>query len=1082
MTFSAEKKDLTPRQKESLDTSVDVALVAGAGSGKTKVLVERYIEILRADPALMPENILALTFTEKASAEMRDKIRDELCSIADSEGGRWEMVLEGLDTADISTIHSFCAKLVRSDPLQCGLDPDFRVLSETEMSVVLTDVINSMLKETGPESLSLRRLIVDHSMNSVVKMLKGLARDRAKMSLDMSSDEFRASSLRFLDGSYSEALEAAVRELHDIIPCLKALHGLKVPPFVDSGTRVMNGLKRVLDLASKINAAPSRVEELALMAELSKARAVLLNTKGTARSAGGLGNSRFWRSDLGALRENMAQVFSYENRHSNTLLFVERGDLMDRARERLTDLISVLSSFLSRLAAEKRRRNGLDFDDMVDMAVGMVRSDRNGAAEKLRSRLRHIMIDEFQDTDDRQWRIAEALWNGGRDCRLFIVGDPKQSIYGFRSADVRLFSKVSDMVRSGAKGKGFALDRNFRSSKEIMDFVNAVFPSVMGEDGGGWGVPFDPLDAHKGPGGSVSVVAVVGKRGAEAREGAFAASHILRSVGSLTVEDDKGRRPLRFGDIAVLLPTRKGIKYYEEALRGASVPFTVYKGKGFFERQEVSDILSLTSFLSNPTDDIALASVLKGPFFVLSDEDLFAIPGTGGTTLFERMGKHPPLVNAHGRLLRSIELSSMLPPFISVPMIMDILCAHSALKGRRGSRNLDKLLDWVRSEDTMRTLGEMRDSLYRFVEEPPPEGEANVAFEKDTVSLLTVHAAKGLEWPMVMVLGMQHEGRPKNASPYQLSQDRGLALTVSDDMSGRSVHTTSWSKALEDQERKDMEESKRLFYVACTRAKDHLVLSGMLPIGQNGQEEEPRAMMRLLREHMPLAYEDLKAGSKDIGGVKVLIHAVEGDDAVVMEAEEEADKEGPNLTEEGSSIGVMMVGPPPSSPPVPFLAPTDGRITGPVMEEMGLARAGPGPKGEERSLPGTVDPRQFGECVHEIMEGRVPERVLREHGMMSVRDEVMDRVSAMKARLSALDIEREWRELELCVPMEIKDLGRVIVRGRLDLLVRSRDGSYTVIDYKTGELRPEYLAQMEIYRRMVSKVFKGPVGTMLLGS
>lgn len=1040
---------LTDRQLESLDTSSHLVVTAGAGSGKTKVLVERYMSVLRNDPSLLPGNILALTFTEKASLEMKERIRKEVQELADTEEERWEEVLESLEEADISTIHSFCTSIIRANPISLGLDPDISVLTETETSAIMKEIIKKTFTIPGEESQALRRLIVDMGQFSVVNMVKGIIRDRSRLPYDPGSEDLVKTSKLYHSRTAKELLEKAEEDMGDLLIHLRQLAGLEVPSEMrDSGVRAVKGISEVLSLVRR------GAETREILAALSRSREVLLTKGGREKSSSRLGNSRVWGSDIRVLKESFGHLFSYVHAYQDILLFIEKEGLMDRARERIGDLLEVVSAVNRSYMEEKRKLNGMDFDDQISFAMEILEKNSEGILNGFRKRYRHVLIDEFQDTDPRQWKLAEMLWDGGKGCTLFLVGDPKQSIYGFRSADVRLFLKATGLLDGHEKGNVVVLDRNFRSSSEIMEFVNTVFPRVLKDGENRWSVPFDPLKAHRSGGGSVSIVGVVGKIGAEAREGRMAAEIIQRALRGWEVDDGDDRRPLRLSDIAILLPTRKGFQRYEDALRNASIPYQVYKGRGFFERQEIKDVLRFLEFLTDTNDDIALASVLKGPFFSLSDEDLMTVASESGINLLSKIGSCSKFSDVFEVISKCLRVCDQETPWMAMEEIFEICGIHATSGGRRQYRNLDRLLEWMVENCANWDLYQVKNALKMMIEEPPTEGEPPVSRDEDAVTVLTVHAAKGLEWPMVLVLGMNHEGRGDQWSNHRIHPDHGVVMKVLDTTTGELIKTPAWSSAGEENDIREMEERKRLFYVACTRARDHLVLSGVIPVDRNGVEQEPRGLMKLLKEGTDLSLEDFEDPVKNIGGIDVRLFPVKQGEEPVPEEEEERTIE---VQMKKGSI-------PSSCNPVErgkarFFNPTGDEI-------LGVAGGEKKRTGRELGSHGPA-PDELGEMVHRALEGVSVKRLLREYGYEDddTRKMIERIVSDLKNQSDRIG-GRQYREVEIVGRSKEENLP---LKGRVDLLIEKEDGGLVVVDYKTGKEREEHEIQLKAYLDMLEE-------------
>ncbi|MFO8051571.1 MAG: UvrD-helicase domain-containing protein [Thermoplasmatota archaeon] len=1052
---------LTERQESSLDITRNVAVTAGAGSGKTRVLVERYMKILKSSDSILPRNILALTFTEKAASEMKERIKISVKDLLPGDPVKWSRVLDDLPSADISTIHSFCTKLIRNDPIPCGLDPDLRIITETESQEMLKESVNELLTVEGKESSALRRLLVDIGTWNTSRMLISLVRERSRTDMDIGSDEFRARSRKYLEETWNSRLDTALDDLDPLIRHLDGIKDLPVPDVQkDTAVPLMQAMQPVFRLMHGYE--DSRETRLKLLSLLNGAREHLLTSSGKERGVGRLGNSRVWGKDHGAVKKCFSLVFSFAFENRELLSIASNPDLKRRARERVKDVLEVYTSLEERFTGKKRMANGVDFDDQISLALMLLQGGSPKLLENLRKRYVHLLVDEFQDTDPRQWKLVDLLWNGGRSSRLFIVGDPKQSIYGFRSADVRLFMDAQRTLRGHKQGKCVVLDRNFRSRKEIMELVNELFPGIMEKEGSRWEVDFDPLEPHRRAEGSVTVMGVLGGRGSEIWEGAKAAELIKKAVRDWNVEDKDGERGLKFGDIAILLPTRKGFQHYENALRAENIPFQVYKGKGFFERQEVKDVLHLLSFITDPVDDLALASALKGPFFGLSDEDLLKISTSGGRSLHEKMvnsGSFPAEADLISRLM---EISDSRVPYQALDDIFREIGAHAVMGGARGSRNLDRLVEWAMEESSAGSMPELKERLRRLVEDPPKEGEPPIRVDEDSVSVMTVHAAKGLEWPMVMVLGMNHEPRGGWTRPYNLDPEKGLSIKIMDPATGELVRTPSYLDSQEDQEDKELQERKRLLYVACTRARDHLVLSGSIPMDRYGREREPHGMMRLLWSSMDLSLEELDKGVKMVGGTAVNLIKVSREDLTEAEQDDVGHME-MDQGVEGTSVEVP--GPVRGNQPTYLLSPS--RILQTDDEKRGIPLDYPDPEG--------IPPDVMGDMVHSVLQGLPVSRVVRERGLEGSEEKVLELTGAIKEQMDVKGLDPVHTEVEITGELD----GEPVI-GRIDLIARNREGKLVVVDHKTGRKKEKHLEQVRIYAKLLAGSVDEEIGCDIL--
>ncbi len=805
------------------DLSRSVHLSASAGSGKTRALKDRYLALLdRMDAlGLGIDQAVAITFTEKAAAEIKQRV------LRDLPEPMLKRIVRGRQDLRISTIHSFCMNLLKRYPLEAGLPPDFGVLDERDRAYKARQAVETALERLGRDRevmTPLRDLTADgladavHALLAVRTRLQrieidaggpegllralsrgmGLERTEAELSSLLAGADWRRAFLRM----------AEILRQQDAGPEAGAVHG-----------------HEALAAAADPVAAQSLARELA---------AIYFNKDGSASKRPSIA-----KKDLRGDRQTYEEAF-----------FTVQG-LLERFREldgRLSAGRTSTSLLRLYLAAEeayqdlKLREGLLDFDDLEVSAYRLLRSP--GSPEVLYwldRKVLHFLVDEFQDTSDIQWavldRLTEELFSGlGAEkpmpATLFVVGDRKQSIYRFREANYRLIETVRDRMGSlpPDQQEVRTLDRNYRSLPAVTGTVNRVFAAL-------WGNGYEPSATDRqGHAGTVRLLELPpGRAAGKADEADLLARELRRIVRSGTPvgerKDDRWtERPAGYGDCAVLLQSRTRLKEYEAALMRHAVPFRVIGGIGFYDEDEVQAVLHVLFFLWNRSDRLSLAAALASPLFGLDGSDLARL-AAGGRDLLEALREERP---ADWSVLHQwLSLAGLVPLGDLVHAVIRDRAAAVRF-GRRSPQavfNLDKLLDTAREFDRRgyTTLQDFVEWVRNIRASEQREATADVSLpgEAGAVSIMTVHKAKGLEFPVVLLPGMNQQPRSVTMGPEALIEEGGNGLRTALRAVGGPVYDELWEREREELR----QEHERLLYVAMTRARDHLVMLGSLEEG-----------------------------------------------------------------------------------------------------------------------------------------------------------------------------------------------------------------------------------------------------------
>jgi len=1171
---------LTPSQRKALDSQRNIAVTASAGSGKTATLVERYLELLRAHPGIGVRSVLAITFTQKAAAEMRDRVAARLKKTLDREPDpderrRLAAVYEDLSGARIGTIHAFCAGVLREHPVEAGVDPGFSVLEEVEATRMRHQAVRETLETlaTRPDGDSdkqaLRRLLqewerryLDTVLDCLVRR-KRLVRYWSRRYLEMSPEQIHSSWRESLRALQEPACQDLLRR-GEFLPRLGELAALT--PLEGAAP----------DSAEKI-LAPARPHIRSLLGDPSLETALetlpglavaLTTASGQPYKTARLGKKACWDPEaLARCRQALADVGSRLAPHRE--VFGQTLGSRDlRAAQVLRALARVFLQVDARYAQKKGPGTLLDFDDLQEKALDLIRAGDGQIGRRLARQYRFVLVDEFQDTDQLQWDLIRALisTDGQLDPdKLFIVGDPKQSIYSFRGADVAVFARVQDAIlaandhhqrqtvpfrsedgeevesRSEERSGVLVMGENFRTLAAPVAFVNFLFPQFMqAVEGELFQVGYDPLICQRAEAtgqGSVELLLAPTEEGEEdldslQREAELLARRLRRLLdeGDLPIAAGDELRPPRPGDVAVLLRRRRNLSAYEQALRGLHIPFQVVGGLGFYQRQEIYDLANILRVLCNPRDGVALLGALRSPYFALSDNALFALAQLRGGRLWDKLraaGQHPDhLSPADQQAIRdAVELLDRwrrLKDRVSLVELLHAVLADTGAwgflsfgeRGEQNLANLGKFLGLARSFEGggFSTLTDFVAHLDLLTDEEEKEGEAQLAEEGgDAVQLLTIHAAKGLEFPIVFVPDLDGEFNLRLSEAALVDPEHGIGLAVLDPEAGFGRRPSFVRQLISGgHQRRTIAEEKRLFYVATTRARDHLLLSGRL---QNPPEQPPsfeaaRDRLSWVCRGLELTRADLDQGEKSFiqDGERFSVRIYTDPDQIPVQARQTRPAElayrrvREDLQQEGKSQAEEW----PSA--LQGLLPLEDESFLPAFSATELVLFEESPEayfqqhvlGLEPWDPTCGDqPRRrgllFGELAHAVLE----ELVIHPDGDEEARVDRLLLGAALPAeawraacRRDLLDLVRRFRKsafgkqllsdptTRVEQPFSLK-LQNGVINGVIDRICLGEDGLGYLIDFKTSRIPASrkksearrYRRQLEIYALCLQQLF-----------
>jgi ATP-dependent helicase/nuclease subunit A len=924
---------LTASQKECVELmDRDLCVVAGPGSGKTHVLVERFSNLVTGHKASINE-ILTLTFTEKAANEMKRRAAESF------EHNGMEKERQEIEFAYLSTIHSFCARLLRENAIEAGIDPQFRVMDELEAGRVKEQTMRNTLqkwaeeksldtflndifwKQTDSKKSRLKSfkenliLIYEKIRNACIPISKTVNLNDLSCNIVNSHKEVERLINEISEINSENKLTPKTREkvehvlgqwsaanLQENIDGLykgKEKHHPLSPPSRPAKPfgRARGGAKNFHSVTSPISPPceggdkgevkstgippdikqPSKRDDLTLS---------LLNKAKGINSSINLSVSQDVKQTLSALREEIKNLIGLlVDDYSKGIKIMLKDFLMD---------------FDIAYSEQKRKESFIDFTDLEVKTIELL-ENKEYITDEIKRKFKYILVDEFQDISRLQKNIIDLIRSKDN---LFIVGDEKQSIYGFRNADVNIFQ---DMQKDVGHNSLKTLNENFRSRPQILDFINHIFDGLWPDtssdkykeynekkdasscsitsknpldftsplsppsQGGDEGEVFSLLtnSKHQLIAGaefsnkqfpSIEVIVAEGNDKTEARklESMEIAKRIKEIVekGEIKITNKKEQeRNISYRDIAILFRSTTDIKLYEHSLSHVDIPYYVVSGRGFFNTIEITDLINLLKAIESPLDEINLAAVLKSPFVGIDDDALFWLADYAHSKpestqdnnrkklLYQALDEVDTIkeldVHSRDRIIQFMQFLNEvqnIKPRTSLWNLISFILTKTEFQskmllfsnGRKRYANLLKIVELCKNQEDFEPLA-LRDFIeivegYKFREiresEAPVESE-----EDDVVKLITTHSAKGLEFPVVIVADVDRDNiRPSDYFVY--SKNHGISFKILNPSTNEEERPLSYERINDETKEKELQESRRLLFVAMTRAQEHLIISG----------------------------------------------------------------------------------------------------------------------------------------------------------------------------------------------------------------------------------------------------------------
>jgi len=818
-------KELTPYQIAALDFSMHISLTANAGSGKTFVLSRRFVEIALNGGAPL-NSIVAITFTDKAAGELNRKIANEIDERIANEKNRFilrrlEKLRSELVFANISTIHSFCINILKEFSPEAGIDADFAPIDKNTSDELIDLSIQETLKEgfknSGKINVFKRLIRFFGSKDNFNKQVKSVIKERKNI-------------LHLYDSVYSGEAEDIADYYNSLFDAdFRAL-------FLGRLKKAPEKFRRINNAALEIN--PSCAKALLIHSILSECKPTndifhlyeyfgRLSAQAFTKE-GKVGSKGYLSKDRELLQEEIEflQKLFVELKNFDSIFDPSAAQSLSLFAKHFA---SVIVEINERYELKKRRKGYLDFEDLLIKTRDILKL--NNVKEYLGGKYKFIMVDEYQDTNEIQYEIIMPLLDNLNTGNLCVVGDEKQSIYMFRDADIEVFSRTKEKISGIKKEENLlTLPHSFRLAPRIALFINSIFSRIFADPEPMFNeVSHSELYCAREGGEKGNIEFILCGGDGEQNEGELTARKIIELYNERRIIS-------KFSDILILCRKRNSFKELEEAFAGHKIPFAVVAGKGFYQKQTTLDVYNYLSFLLNKDNDAALLGILRSPFYSLSDTELLAVSLCEGNNFFEKLNNYSSLnknalritakLNQHLNETNSYSFPSLIRKILDDTSYWAVISESASAK--QEIANLEKLIATARnySMQGYKTLYDFVEFLKDAIEMLEDEGQAEFIDNSDSVKIMTVHQAKGLEAKAVFLFNANEKERDNSIKAKTASIDKkyGIVAKVPPGDNYFEKYVTPPIAGLYNYiiKKKNEAETKRLLYVALTRAADYL--------------------------------------------------------------------------------------------------------------------------------------------------------------------------------------------------------------------------------------------------------------------
>jgi len=849
-------QQLTPHQKKALNYKEHISLTANAGSGKTFVLSKRFVEIALNEKISL-RNIAAITFTEKAAGDLYKKIAKEIdqqiTEETDYERKRsLERIRRELVSANISTIHSFCIDILREFPIESNIDANFTPIDESFAKDMIEYIVDEVLKE----------FIASESGSDTVKTLIRLFGSKSRL-----ADELIAliQNKKNVINLKSLIYDKTDEEIADFF--FSSFNSLCRSTILANAAKVIESVSRINNAALSENpanefalliqnslSALNGQNELEVFAEIAPN---ILTTSNTIRKRNYLKNQSGLSEEILIVEKNLPLMASSAVPANHQEIEME----LARTGKKILVLFDAV---LQKYDQKKSEGGYLDFEDILLVTQKILLNE--DVREKLSEKYKYLMIDEYQDTNEIQYNIFLPILDNLQRNNLFVVGDEKQSIYMFRDAELEIFNKTKQDIRNKNGETGILyLPDSFRMAPEICLFTNYLFKNLFSNANSAYNeVQPNDLVCGRNDGVKGYIEFLISNKSKECEHPSPDLTELIALRINELVNNPDENIKLKYSDIAILCRKRKSFTELEKIFSRYDIPYSILGGKGFYQKQLVSDFYNYFAFLLNPQNDAAFAGILRSPFFSIDDSALYSVSLENGSSFYEKAiaysKKHSELkktieqVTENISLKETLDITSLFRKIIGETNYLAVISSRK--NGDAEVQNLNKLLSISISffEDGFKSLYDYVSFLRDSIEFSQDEGQAEAFSGDNSVKIMTIHQSKGLEFEAVFLYRCDEKTQKSLVKSKSVLCNKKFGLLTKVPLNSKYFEdyysAPIVNLANHIVERKEFAEMKRLFYVAVTRAKTYLFVTSLY----NGNSFQEGSMMQCLQDALEIDF------------------------------------------------------------------------------------------------------------------------------------------------------------------------------------------------------------------------------------